>query len=148
MQPAGVPFVVSLVRFERMGYNGRFQLAPLVNNSQAQRNARMQRACDKKFPKLATWKRSDNALTILVLEDNDRQLSNASIIAETFLPIALARTDRPDETYGVDTCSNTTWYAWPILIGTQTFFDLSELHPIHFKMDATGQLIGDVAVRA
>lgn len=70
MQPAGVPFVVSLVRFERMGHDGRFQLAPLVNNSQAQRNARMQRACDKKFPKLATWKRSDNARTILVLEDN------------------------------------------------------------------------------
>ena len=70
------------------------------------------------------------------------QLTNPSNVAETFLPIALARADAPDETYMVSTCTS-PWYAWPILINGRTYFDLAATsHPIHFEMDATGELIG------
>jgi hypothetical protein len=142
-QPAGVPFSVSLIRFDGFGnLPGRFQLKHLASGSAGSRAARLQRACDDKFPKLAMWKRSDNARTILVLEDNDVQLTNQSIVAETFLPIAKSHADVPDETYMVATC-NSPWYAWPILVGGQSYFDLSAInHPIHFEMNEQGHLIG------
>lgn len=139
-QPAAVPFSVSLVRFDGIhGLAGRFQLKHLARSSEEQRALRIKRACEKKFPKLAMWKRSDNARTILVLEDNDVQLTNVSIVAGTFVPIATARGDSPDETYMVSTYSG-PWYAWPLLIDGRTYFDLAEVsHPIHFEMDATGR---------
>jgi hypothetical protein len=64
-QPAGVPFRVSLIRFD--GFHnqpGRFQLKHLTGSGQP-RTPRIHRACDNKFPKLAMWKRSDSARTIL-----------------------------------------------------------------------------------
>jgi hypothetical protein len=69
-QPPGVPFQFSLIRFD--GFHdlpGRFQLKHLTGSGQP-RAPRIQRACDDKFPKLAMWKHSDNARTILVLEDS------------------------------------------------------------------------------
>jgi hypothetical protein len=137
-QPIGVPFQVSLVRFDGLpNLPGRFQLKHLTRASEQGRELRIQRTCDDKFPKLATWKISDNAL----LEDNDIQLTNPSIVADTFLPIARSRTDTPDETYMIATCMS-PWYTWPILIDGLTYFDLAATsHPIHFEMDPTGQLI-------
>jgi hypothetical protein len=141
-QAPGVPFQVSLVRFDGLpNLPGRFQLKHLARASDEGRELRIQRTCDDKFPKLARWKVSDDARTILVLEDNDIQLTNPSIVAETFLPIARARNDTPDETYMVATCMS-PWYAWPILVNGRTYFDLAATgHPIHFEMDPTGQLI-------
>lgn len=141
-QPAGVPFSASLVRFDGIpGLPGRFQIKHSTRSLEEQHALRIQRACEKKFPKLAIWKRSDNARTILVLEDNDAQLTNVSIVAETFVPIAAARADAPDETYMVSTYTG-PWYAWPLLIDGWTYFDLAEVsHPIHFEMDATGRLV-------
>jgi hypothetical protein len=57
-----------------------------------------------------------NARTILVLEDNNIQLTNQSIVAETYLPLAMARSDRPDETFLVASLKD-PWHAWPMLIG-------------------------------
>jgi hypothetical protein len=141
-QPIGVPFQVSLVRFDGLpNLPGRFQLKHLAHASDENRELRIQRTCEDKFPKLARWKASDNAQTILVLEDNDIQLTSQSIVADTFLPIALARPDAPDETYMVATCMS-PWYAWPILVNGRTYFDLAEIsHPVHFAMEPTGQLI-------
>jgi hypothetical protein len=142
-QPAGVPFSVSLVRFDGMipGTAGHFQLKHLTPGSDGPRALRIQRACDKKFPKLAIWKRSDNARTVLVFEDNDVQLTNVSIVADTYVPMASARTDAPDETYMIATCTS-PWYAWPLLIDGRSYFDLAAAnHPIHFEIDATGRLV-------
>jgi hypothetical protein len=140
-QAPGVPFQVTLVRFDGLPYlPGRFQLKHLTRASDASHELRIQRTCDDKFPKLAQWKVSDNARTILVLEDNDIQLTNPSIVADAFLPIALARSDTPDETYMVATCMS-PWSAWPILVNGRTYFDLAEVsHLIHFEMDPAGQL--------
>jgi hypothetical protein len=60
-----------------------------------------------------------------VLEDNDIQLTNHAIVAETYLPLAMARSDRPDETYLVVSCME-PWHAWPILIGDRSYFDLGQ----------------------
>lgn len=134
--PPGVPFPVTLYRFESLGSPERIQIKHLVPNTGEQlRVDRLQRACDAKFPKLTRWKMSDGARTVLVLEDNDIQLTSVVNVAEAFLPIALARDDRPDETYMLMTC-NQTWYAWPILVGGETYFDLSKrFHPLGVEVN-------------
>jgi len=147
-QPAGVPFQVSLVRFDGIaGMEGRFQLKHLTRGAETPRVERIARACEKKFPKLARWKQSDAARTVLVFEDNDMQLTNVSIVAEAYLPIATARADAPDETYMVSTYTS-PWYALPLLVDGQRYFDLAEIsHPIHFEMDANGRLLKPAAGR-
>jgi hypothetical protein len=57
------------------------------------------------------------------------------VVAKAFLPIAMARDDRPDETYMIMTCCE-PWYAWPILIDNVTYFDLARRrYPIHLEID-------------
>lgn len=141
-RPDGVAFTVSLHRFDlaptRMP---RFQIMHLAPNSIESRATRLERACAKKFPKLNAWKQSDKARTILVFEDNDIQLTNDSIVAETYLPIALARNDRPDETYLVSTCHE-PWCVWRMLIGDRSYFDfLGKHHPPFFEISSTGDLL-------
>jgi hypothetical protein len=122
----GVPFAVSFCRFEPALVPGHyFQLTHLVRNGEQLRKDRIRQAVDRKFPKLRAWKRNDNARTILVLEDNDIQLTNQAIVTETYLPLAMARSDRPDETYLVVSCIE-PWHAWPILIGDKSYFDFAQ----------------------
>jgi hypothetical protein len=122
----GVPFAVSLYRFAPALVPGHhFQLTHLVQNSEQLRKDRIRASVQKKFPKLAAWKRDHKARTILVLEDNDIQLTNQAIVTETFLPLALARSDRPDETYVVASCMD-PWHAWPVLIDGTSYFDFAQ----------------------
>ena len=121
--PPGVPFAVSLYRFEPALVPGHhFRLTHLVKNSEQLRKDRIREAVERKFSKLAAWKRDENARTILVLEDNDIQLTNQAIVTETYLPLAMGRPDKPDETYLVVSCMD-PWHAWPILIGDKSYFD-------------------------
>jgi hypothetical protein len=128
VMPLNVPFEVTLYRFRpgpgvAVEYN--FMLRHnLPHNSEDLRIARMQIACDTKFPKLAAWKKTDNARTVLILEDNDLQLTNQALVTEIYLPIAQSRNDRPDETYLLITVTN-IWYLCPILIDDQSYFDLA-----------------------
>ncbi len=123
-QPAGVPFPVSLMRFGIPNVPGRFQLAHLVSGSEQERTLRLQRACEKKFPKLAIWQQSYNARTILVFEDNDIQLTNVVVVTDAFLSVARKRHDVPDETYMVSTHAP-SWRAWPLLVNGRDYFDLA-----------------------
>jgi hypothetical protein len=122
----GVPFKLRLFRFRHAaGQHGRVQIVHLVEGDRdKQRTERLRRACDKKFPKLAAWKKDCGARSVLVLEENDIQLTNYAIVAERYLPLALARADRPDETYLVSTCIE-PWSVWPILIDDKTLHDLA-----------------------
>jgi hypothetical protein len=96
---AGVPFDLSLCRFEPPTIPGQhFQIKHTVNNIAKLRTDRMKAAVDKKFPKLDLWKKNENAKSILALEQNDIQLTNPAIVTDTFLSLAQARADRPDET--------------------------------------------------
>jgi hypothetical protein len=113
-----VPFKVKLYHFARKAQQeGRLQFRNLiVSDIEQQRRDRIARACEKKFPKLAH--------TVLVLEENDVQLTNYAIVAETYLSLAQPRVDRPDETYLLSS-SGDPWYIWPILIDDKTLHDLA-----------------------
>jgi hypothetical protein len=119
-----VPFDLTLIRFEPPLVPGRhFEIRHMVDNLDELRAARMQIAIDKKFPKLAAWKENENAKNVLVLEQNDMQLTNPGIVADTFIPLAKNRPDRPDETYLVVTFPTGDWWLWPILIGDRPYDD-------------------------
>jgi hypothetical protein len=135
--PTGVPFPVTLYRFHSPNTPVRFMIKhTLAADTETLRKKRIQQACDDKFPKLAAWKAAEGARTVLILEDNDIQHTNESLVAEAFLSIARTREDRPDETYMLNTCVD-TWYVWPILIDGVSFFDLSErYHAIHVEIDS------------
>jgi hypothetical protein len=122
---AGVPFDLALCRFEPPIVPGQhFQIKHTVENIEKLRADRIKTAVDKKLPKLAMWKKNDNAKCILVLEQNDIQLTNPSIVAQTYCPLAKARSDRPDETYLVASCMSPNWWMWPILIGDKSYFHI------------------------
>ncbi|KGT73440.1 hypothetical protein MA20_44355 [Bradyrhizobium japonicum] len=122
-----VPFDVALCRFEPPIVPGKhFQIRHTVDDVEKLRRDRMKAAIDKKFPKLAAWKANEGAKSILVLEQNDIQLTNPSIVADVYLPLAKAREDRPDETYLVASCMSPNWWMWPILIGDRSYDDYAK----------------------
>ncbi|MDA9451103.1 hypothetical protein XI01_31010 [Bradyrhizobium sp. CCBAU 21360] len=126
-RPPNVPFDVALFRFEPPIVPGKhFQIRHTVDDIEKLRTDRMKAAIDKKFPKLAAWKANEGAKSILVLEQNDIQLTNPSIVADVYLPLAKAREDRPDETYLVASCMSPNWWMWPILIGDRSYDDYAK----------------------
>jgi len=118
-----VPFKVTLSRSEPRRIPISFQIRHEVKDVEKLRAKRMQKAIDKKFPKLAHWKTDEKAKTVLVLEANDVQLTAPDLVADTFIPLVKNRADRPDETYLVGTFMSPSWYVWPILIGDKTYND-------------------------
>jgi hypothetical protein len=137
--PSGVPFDVRIARFASPIARGQFHLTPLVTgNVELLRADRIRRACQRKFPKLAKWKVSHNARTVLVLENNDIWHTNHMVVTNAYLKAASARDDRPDETYVVEThAPGGTWFACPILIDGESYYDLSEKsHPIHREFNS------------
>ncbi len=130
--PPGVPFQVTLYRFELMRTLPRLQIKHLLqSDTETARAERILEACNKKFPKLAAWKAEHGARSVLILEDNDIQLTNQDVVAAAYLPIAHARADRPDETYMIMTISS-TWYVWPILIDAKSYYAYTDHeYPIH-----------------
>lgn len=135
---AGVPFPVVLIRFEPVIVPGHhFELRHTVSDGDQLRADRIKRAIEKKFPKLHRWKRAYGAKTILVLEQIDIQLTNPDTVTETFVPLATARDDRPDETYLVVSCMRPLWLGYPILIGDETFHDLArkQADPVYWEID-------------
>ncbi|WFU79409.1 hypothetical protein QA645_33685 [Bradyrhizobium sp. CIAT3101] len=127
VKPAGVPFDLVLMRHEPPIIPGKhFEIRHTVDDIEKRRSDRMKAAIDKKFPKLAAWKANDGAKTILVLEQNDIQLTNVTNVTDTYLPLAQARDDRPDETYLVASCMGPpAWWMWPILIGDRSYYDIA-----------------------
>ena len=121
---AGVPFALSLHRFQPPVIPDlHFQIRHTVTNGEELRKERIQDAIEKKFPKLAGWKRDHNAKTVLVLEQNDIQLTAPDLVADAYVPLAKTRADRPDETYLVVSCM-TPWHAWPILMFDKAYLQL------------------------
>ncbi len=75
-----------------------------------ERKARLREACARKFPKLAAWKREAGARTVLVLEDNDIQLSNPQVIYDAHASVEREFSERPDEVHVVTTIVEPTWW--------------------------------------
>ncbi len=136
-----VPFPVKLIRLAKhSGHDNsqRLQIIRAVDEEgKTQLTQSITKACDRKFNKLHWWKNERQAKTILLLENPDIQISNSSDIAASFLSIAKDRSNRPDETYLIDTFDNAIWYLWPLLINEQSYFELGrERHPLCWTTDA------------
>jgi len=100
------------------------------------RNTRIQDACHRKFPKLAAWKRIHGARTVLVLEENDIQLTNEFVVADAVLNTAKATENRPDEIYLVSTVIE-PWWVSCILVDNRSFFDFTEPDERTWQIDPT-----------
>ncbi len=105
----GIPFNVSLHRWavpQASPLSTRFWLNQHYSGGrddlEPARLIRAQKVCQDKFPKLANWKRSDNARSVLVLEENDFQ-TNHQLVADTMALAENGRDDRPDEVFLVTT---------------------------------------------
>jgi len=83
-QVSGIPFRFELYRrsFDflpggRCELSGQLHILYFASGDvQADRVIRLGKTCDDKFPKLGSWKRSDDTKTVLVLEENDISLTN------------------------------------------------------------------------
>lgn len=124
----GVPFPIVLHRLAAIGpMRGRFSMRYLVSaDLESARVKRLRESCEKKFGKLAEWKRQHGARTVLVLEDADIQLTNEQLVAEALALAEQGRADRPDEIYVVNSCVETAWWVTCIRREGKTYYDDGE----------------------
>lgn len=89
------------------------------------RTARLQKACEDKFPKLTTWKQ-DGAKTVLVLEENDLSLTNHQRVADALIPVEAAMPDAADEVFLVSTSIADKWWITCLRRAGKTYYDDDE----------------------
>jgi predicted RNA polymerase sigma factor len=94
-------------------------------NHEAERIDRIREACQRKFPKLARWKRDYGARTVLVLEENDIQLTNQQVVADALLEVERTMLDRPDEVYLVSTAVEAPWWSFALRVVQRDYYDFS-----------------------
>ena len=124
----GVPFLVSLYRVSRTikGYPPFVAHHTISSNRlEQERVERLRRAYTKKLSQLAPWKKDDNARTVLILEENDRENTSQQIVADIILNLVEEMKDRPDEIYIVMTWHK-VWWVSPVLVDETTIFDLGK----------------------
>ena len=142
----GVPFPVTLHRTTTEGFPPRFTIRHMVEaNHEAERVERIREACQRKCPKLARWKRDHGARTVLVLEENDIQLTNQQVVADALLEVEQTMRDRPDEVYLVSTAVETPWWTFALRVDERNYYDFSrtfrcaeEIDPVTL-IDLTGR---------
>jgi len=121
---AQVPFPVSLTRHRSPSLEWpSVNLSYVSDSDEEARGSRIKAGFDKKLPKLMAWKRKHGARTVLVLENNDIQLTNHIVVTEAVLSIVPAVPDRPDEIYLVSTCDE-PWQVVPMLVDEVSAFDI------------------------
>jgi hypothetical protein len=116
-----VPFDAYLHRNSLPKVPGHLSVVHLVDQLDESRTQRIKKACEKKFPKLNAWK-AQSARTVLVLEENDDQLTNVIGVTESLLAAEADMPNKPDEVYLVTT-SHTPWYVWCVRLGRRSFSD-------------------------
>ena len=138
VRPPGVPFDVSLHRFlPAAPLPGRFQIVHLVTgNLEEAREHRLREACAKKFPKLEVWRRSSGARTILILEDNDLQLTNPQRVFDVLTQVENTIEGKPDEIHLVSTMIDNPWYVHALRIDDHTYYWLSESRQCMTEIDS------------
>ena len=132
---ASVPFPLSLHRGALDGPHfplesplcGRFTVKYIVSgNLEQARIARLQKACQDKYPKLARWKRDAGARTVLVLEEDDLWLTNHQLIADALFPAEAAMPNTADEVFLVSTHIADTWWVTCLRRAGKTYYDDGE----------------------
>jgi hypothetical protein len=111
-----IPFPFSLRRWLIEGQSplcGGFDIRPeFMSGWQAMeidRQTRLKRACEDKFPKLARWKCDNGARTVLVLEENDISTTNTGLVTDAMSLVELGMSDTPDEIFLVSTYLEKVW---------------------------------------
>ncbi len=129
-----VPFPVSLHRGSLDSHHfpresplcGQFMMKYFVSRDlEKARTARLQKACEDKFPKLATWKQ-DGARTVLVLEENDLSLTNHQVVADALVPAEATMSDAADEIFLVSTSFAEKWWVTCLRRAGKTYYDDGE----------------------
>jgi hypothetical protein len=121
----GVPFAVKLYRLQGRIFRGKVQVVHVVSNVETRRVERISIALKKKMPKLASWKKEAGARTVLVLEENDIQLTNSQVVTEAVLKSEEELGRAADEIYLVST-SFAPWHVYFIRVGDRSYFDLND----------------------
>jgi hypothetical protein len=121
--PPEVPFAVSLHRWKREGFPFPFSIVHLVDsNIEDARFTRIQEAYSKKLTKLLKWKEC-GARAILILEEDDIQLTNHFRVGDALFQIETLHTNRPDEVYLIST-SSSVWFVIRLRIGDESFYEM------------------------
>jgi len=121
----GVPFPVKLHRLESRIFRGELHVVHVVSDVENRRLERITIALKKKMPKLAIWKKDADARTVLVLEENDIQLTNCHVVTDAVLKSEQTLGRAADEIYLVTT-SFTPWQVHFVRVGDRSYFDLSD----------------------
>jgi hypothetical protein len=129
VQPPGVPFAVRLDRFQTVVPPGRFMITHLTPEAgvEPSREVRIRAACAKKLPKLETWRKDAQARTVLVLEDNDIQLTNPARVYDALNVLQAEFDNWPDEIYLVSTIIENPWWVHALRVGDQRYYEMSEV---------------------
>jgi hypothetical protein len=133
-----VPFKVSLYRAALPGGPGLFWTTHVVDQLENSRNTRIERACRAKYPKLEKWKQH-GARTVLILEENDIQLTNVIDVCRSLIEVEKLFQLLPDEVYLVTT-SLIPWRVWFLRVDGRSFFDLSDPNKRAWEVDPAGLL--------
>jgi hypothetical protein len=120
----GVPFEVKLYRLAGLVKPGSLQVVHVVRDVESLRQARMRAALEKKLPKLSKWKEKFSARTVLVLEQNDIQLTNVHLVTDALLTAETQLTGIADEVYLV-TSTITPWWVHFVRVDGRSYFDLT-----------------------
>lgn len=121
----GVPFKVKLHRMAGLVRPGSLQIVHVVGAVEASREARISAALEKKLPKLTRWKQDCGARTVLVLEQNDIQLTNVHLVTDALLKAEATAGEIADEVYLV-TSTISPWWVHFVRVGSRTYFDLTK----------------------
>ncbi len=137
--PPGVPFEVSLHRFlPAAPVPGHFQIKHQIRgNLEEAREDRLREACAKKFPKLEAWRQKTGARTVLILEDNDLQLTNPQRVFDVLTQVENTIAGKPDEVHLVGTFIDNPWYVHALRIDNHTYYRLSEFRLCMTEMDSS-----------
>ena len=135
--PPGVPFSVRLYRFQTIVPLGRFRITHVVSEQELEpsREQRICTSCAKKFPKLEIWRHDAKARTVLVLEDNDIQLTNAARVCDTLRALKSDFNNWPDEIYLVTTIDEKNWWVHALKVGDRDYYQLSQADQCLWEFD-------------
>ena len=119
----GVPFEVHLHRWKREGFPFPFHVTHLVGSDiESARRERIRTAYIKKLDKLLKWKKM-GARAVLILEEDDIQLTNHLVVGDALFDIESSISEQPDEIYLLSTAS-AVWFGVPIRVDRTTLYDL------------------------
>lgn len=122
----GGRFQIWVHRWECSGFPGRVSVScNPPNDLETARLARLARVYKTHAKKLAAWQEEQGARTILVLEENDINVTRYDLVFDALRIVERGAERRPDEIWLVNTAIQKVWGIWWLRIGDNYCDDLS-----------------------